>query len=191
MTIAMAVLIICSTGCNKEMDAPQIKENPHRHELYRLKIVLQNAPRAPDVMDVQANYQVVNDDCTPRDPLSGARPLGPHKRVPLTLTRAPDGALEGRFYTDAFLDEDYFNLGVCHWVFVAVGIDMTVNQGRLTSSLTAGEVSRQFVVTNEFSTAAFDHGRGAFFVGAKRLEGTVSLRHDRMQVVVTASRQYQ
>jgi hypothetical protein len=184
---AMAVLVICSTGCNKEMDARQIKENPHRHELYHLKIVLQNAPRAPDSIDVQANYQVQNDECTPRDALSGARPLTPHKRMPLRLSRGPDGALEGDFYLDPFLDEDYFGLGMCRWSFTAVGIDLTVGKGTLAATLTSTDVRAGETVRSTFPVEAFQPHDANFDLEGERNHER-SQRPDEVVVVARAWR---
>lgn len=130
---AIAVLIAL-TGCVRETPPPDVRQNPARHEHYQVTMSLRDAPGPYDSLDATVYYSVTNDHCVPLTPISGVA-LAPHKHVKLPMTQVAANTWTADFYADAFLDEDYYREGVCHWSMVAVSFGPTVKANSFSGSI--------------------------------------------------------
>lgn len=127
-TIAARALLLAFflSGCSSAVDQqPNIKLNPHPKQRYEL-IVTVDAPGAWDKVTASAAYEVSNEECVPKAPLTGGRNVPNTVRL-FELTRVDDKTYRGYFYRDLLQDEDYFGIGTCHWDITSVGPDFVVH----------------------------------------------------------------
>lgn len=88
-------------------------KNPHAVKRYEV-IATSHAPGPWDSISGYIHYDVINTKCVPMAPFTGGQDV-PGIGIEIPMTAVDDHTWKGYFYRDALLDEDYFNLGVCHW----------------------------------------------------------------------------
>jgi hypothetical protein len=101
-------------------DPKNPKKNPHPVKRYEV-IATADAPGPWDSVKGYIGYDVINKDCVPRDSFTGGQDV-PNIGVDIEMTRVDDKTWKGYFYRDALQDEDYFELGLCHWDVTSVGV---------------------------------------------------------------------
>jgi hypothetical protein len=145
--VVLALLTL--SGCFRQIPAPDIKQNPARHEHYQLTMTLRDAPGPYDSIGASVQYSVSNSHCVPLTPISGAA-LAPNEHVSLPMTQVGPNAWTADFYADLFMDEDYYHLGVCNWSMVAVSFGPTVKGNSFN-----GFLSHDDLLAGTFSTTTY------------------------------------
>jgi hypothetical protein len=111
----------CSKGIDVGNDGATGHLNPHPVKRYEV-IATSHAPGPWDAFEgAYISYEVINTKCVPMIPFIGEQHL-PNTGLDVPMVRVDDHTWKGYFYRDALLDEDYFNLGVCHWDVTSVGV---------------------------------------------------------------------
>jgi len=117
-------LALTAAGCSKGIDVGNDGAtghlNPHPVKRYEV-IATSHAPGPWDTIEAYIGYDVINPKCVPLIPFVGQRHM-PNTGLDVPMTQVDDHTWKGYFYRDALLDEDYFNLGVCHWDVTSVGV---------------------------------------------------------------------
>ncbi|WP_198526492.1 hypothetical protein [Xanthomonas sp. SHU 166] len=111
----------CSKGIDVGNDGATGHLNPHPVKRYEV-IATSNAPGPWDSFKgAYIGYDVINKNCVPMMPVLGEHHV-PNTGLDIPMVQVDDHTWKGYFYRDALLDEDYFNLGVCHWDVTSVGV---------------------------------------------------------------------
>jgi hypothetical protein len=148
---ALPLLFALTTSAfGSPMKTPDIKQNPNPTQRYDITLKIDDAPGPFDAISASLDYQVSNDRCVPLTPGSGAT-IVPQEHIPLALTHVGGNVYTATIYTDRFLDEDYYGMGVCHWEFVAVGIELKIGQVDFSPSLFLKDLKAGHAVVTYFS----------------------------------------
>lgn len=118
-------LALTSSACGSPMKTPDVKQNPNPKQRYEITLKIHDAPGPFDSVTAKVGYQVVNGECVPLTPGSGAT-IVPREYLPLALTRVSEDSYKATLYLDRFQDEDYYGLGVCHWELMSAGFELKV-----------------------------------------------------------------
>lgn len=99
--------------------------NPHPVKRYEITATSE-APGQWDSIEGYIGYDIVKGDngivkCVPMDSFLGVQSLT-SIGLDIAMTRVNDHTWRGYFYRDALQDEDYYNLGVCHWDVTGVSV---------------------------------------------------------------------
>ncbi|WP_254459000.1 hypothetical protein [Xanthomonas sacchari] len=124
---AAAIMPLAATaaGCSNDIDIGNDGAaghlNPHPVKRYEI-IATSHAPGLWDSFKgAYIGYDVINKKCVPMIPVIGEQHV-PNTGLDIPMVQVDDHTWKGYFYRDALLDEDYFNLGVCHWDVTSVGV---------------------------------------------------------------------
>ncbi|USJ01647.1 hypothetical protein MUG10_05530 [Xanthomonas prunicola] len=121
MPLAAATTAGCSKGIDVGNDGATGHLNPHPVKRYEV-IATSHAPGPWDSFKgAYIGYDVINTKCVPMIPLIGEQHV-PNAGLDVPMVQVDDHTWKGYFYRDALVDEDYFNLGVCHWDVTSVGV---------------------------------------------------------------------
>ena len=142
-------LALITSACGSPMKTPDIKQNPHPKMRYEITMTIQGAPGPFDSVSGFVQYKVSNGHCVPLTPISGAT-LPPENRTPISFIRVSDNLYKGVIYTDLMHDEDYYDLGVCHWSVTAVSADLKVGGTALSPAIFHDDIVAQKSVTTYF-----------------------------------------
>jgi hypothetical protein len=129
---ALVLALTLTTGCSMTHGDPKNpKKNPHPVKRYEV-IATADAPGPWDSVSGRVFFDVVNLACTPEDKFLGVHAKPQDVAIDFEMTRVDEKTWKGSFYRDAMMDEDYYELGVCHWDatsvsagFTAQGIDFS------------------------------------------------------------------
>ncbi|MBB6242879.1 hypothetical protein [Rhodanobacter sp. MP1X3] len=110
-------LTLITSGCGAStMKTPDIKQNPNPKMRYEITITVHGAPKDFDTVKGSMQYEVKSSDtCVAADSISGHH-SNLAQFIPFEIKKVDDHTYKGTVVTDYFLDEDYYGLGVCHWV---------------------------------------------------------------------------
>jgi hypothetical protein len=126
------VLLLTSTlitGCSMSHGDPEHpKKNPHPVQRYEV-IATAKAPGPWDKVQGYISYEVVNPKCTPEDKFLGVHAMPKDVGLEVEMKRVSPDTWRGYFYRDYLQDDDYYQLGVCHWDVTSVGSSFVVNGG--------------------------------------------------------------
>ena len=127
------------------IDAGSVKAkiNPHPTQRYELTFTIHDAPGPFDSVDADIQYEIGNTGCVPSDPITGGKSKTPGIIRPILLTRASDMVYRGEVAFDLPMDEDYFRLGVCHWIVQGAGIGLKVHGFSFGAGLVASDIEKQ------------------------------------------------
>ncbi|MHB1057825.1 MAG: hypothetical protein ACYC0F_08085 [Rhodanobacter sp.] len=142
-------IALTTSACSSSMKTPDIKQNPQPKMRYAITLTIQDAPGPFDSIGGFVQYKVSNGHCVPLTPISGAT-LPPESRVPISFTRVSDKLYKGVIYTDLMQDEDYYNMGVCHWSVVAVSADLKIKAATLSPAIFHDDIVAQKSVNTYF-----------------------------------------
>jgi hypothetical protein len=129
---ALTLFLALTTGCSMTHGTPdKPANNPHPVKRYEITATSE-APGPWDSIEGYIGYDIVKGDngivkCVPMDSFLGEQSLT-SIGLDIAMTRVNDHTWRGYFYRDALQDEDYYNLGVCHWDVTSVGVS-AVAQG--------------------------------------------------------------
>jgi len=106
-------------------DSNHPAKNPHPVKRYEVT-AMSEAPGPWDSIKGYIGYDIEKAKdgiakCVPMDSFLGEQSLT-SIGIDIEMTRVDDHTWRGYFYRDALQDEDYFNLGVCHWDVTSVGV---------------------------------------------------------------------
>jgi hypothetical protein len=126
-TAALLLTLALTTGCSMTHGDPNNPaKNPHPAKRYEVTATSE-APGPWDSIEGYIGYDIINTKCVPMDSFLGERSLS-SIGIFIAMTRVDDHTWRGYFYRDALQDEDYSNLGVCHWDVTSVSVS-TMAQG--------------------------------------------------------------
>lgn len=131
-----------------------IKLNPNPHVRYAITAVVHGAPGPFDRVEGAAQYQVTDRKCVPLARGEGAAQF-PEKRVPVELRRIGDDTYQGYVYVDLLRDEDYFQMGTCHWHLIGADVSFQVNKLYFSPSLFHDDIVAQRPMVRFFSKRSY------------------------------------
>lgn len=152
-SLALSLALVTS-ACGSPMKTPDIKHSPNPKMRYEITVSIKDAPGAFDTVQASAAYDVDNPRCVPLSEGSGAT-LTPEKSVPVALTRSSDNVYRGVVYLDLLHDEDYYDLGVCHWKMTSVSAYLGVGKLTMTPVLPLEDVLSQTPRIQYFSNRSY------------------------------------
>ncbi|WP_143109227.1 hypothetical protein [Dyella sp. OK004] len=128
-----------------QIDAVSVKAkfNQHPQQRYELIFTIHDAPGPFGSADANIQYEVWNTGCVPSDLISGGKSKTPGFTLPIKLTRLSDTVYRGEVALDLPMDEDYFGLGVCHWMVQGAGIGLKVRGVNFGAGLIAKDIEAQ------------------------------------------------
>lgn len=135
-------------------DPEHPNKNPHPDRRYEV-IATSDAPGTWDSVKGYISYEVVNPACTPEDKFLGVHKTPRDVGLDLEMTRVDKKTWKGYFYRDYLLDEDYYDLGVCHWDATSAGGVFVVRGGTFGSSDTLEVLLRKGAQTEFFRKSDF------------------------------------
>ena len=135
----------------------QARQNPAPKRVYVLALRFTGLPAAVTRLSVTANYEVDNLDCVPVDytkAIGGIR-LPPEQRIELTLQKIDDNTYATRVNEDAFLAEDYYGLGVCHWALGTASVHFHSPATQFVGGISADQLTAEAEVTEHYLVRDF------------------------------------
>jgi hypothetical protein len=135
----------------------QARQNPAPKRTYALALRFTGLPAAVTRLSVTANYAVDNLDCVPVDytrAIGGIR-LPPEQRIELTLQKIDDNTYATTVSEDAFLDEDYYGLGVCHWALGTASVHFHSPSTQFVGGISADQLTAEGEVTEHYLVRDF------------------------------------
>jgi hypothetical protein len=132
----IAIVMMCTAlliGCQK-VQPPAIAVNASPLLNYAITVSTRDSS-AIQSLAVAEQYDVSNKECIPIDhtiALGGTRP-GVLQRFPVVSLRTAKDSFSSVVSVDRIRDQEYYGLGVCHWVLDVVYIDLT-SHGRTYSA---------------------------------------------------------
>lgn len=105
-------------------DPKNPKKNPHPVKRYEVTATA-DAPGPWDEVSGRAYFDVVNLECTPENKFLGVHIKPQDVSIDFEMIRVGEKTWKGYFYRDSMLDEDYYELGVCHWDATSVSAGFT------------------------------------------------------------------
>jgi hypothetical protein len=161
---ALMLLALSTSACDSSMNTPDIKRNPHPKIRYEITLTIHDAPGPFDAVSGHVQYEVADERCSPENTYTGTwNP--PHAREPFALSQVDDHSYSGTVYLDLLQDEDYYDLGVCHWRAAFAVADMKVEDVTFSTSvssndMTAQRPSTEYLWKQAYMGPASDDGSG-------------------------------
>ncbi|CAM5614203.1 hypothetical protein [Rhodanobacter lindaniclasticus] len=145
---AVILPLAVTAGCSQTTDRlgitdAHVRQNPHPQERYELTFTVHDAPGRFDSASADIQYEVWDTACVPTDPISGAKSKTPGLIVPIPLQRVSDTVYRGEVALDLPVPEDYFGLGVCHWMVQGAGIGLKTRDARFGAGMTGDDIKAQ------------------------------------------------
>lgn len=113
------------------------QKNPHPVQRYEV-IATADAPGSWDSVKGRVFFDVTNENCTPEDKFLGVHEFPRDVTRYVDMTRIDQKTWKGYFYRDYMQDENYYELGPCHWDATGVAVDYVAGGVTFTSSLALG-----------------------------------------------------
>jgi hypothetical protein len=148
-TLPVLALALLTSAYASAMKNPEIKHNPTPKMRYAITLTVEGAPGPFDSITGFVEYKVVNEECVPLQPVSGAT-IAPEEKVPVTFRREKDGIYVGTIYADLMQDEDYYGLGVCHWQVVAASALLKNKAVEFSPAIFHKDITAQHAVSTYF-----------------------------------------
>ena len=159
-TSAALFLLLSTQAYGASMNKPDIKLNPNPRMRYEITATVTGAPGDFERVAGHVDYKVVNDNCVPLTPVTGAR-VFPEKSLPITYERLDGNTFKGVIYVDQFQDEDYFGLGVCHWSVVGATVDFHHGEVNFSPAIFHDDIVGQERIVRYFSEKSYQHSDDA------------------------------
>lgn len=152
---AAALLPLAMGGCSHTIDAGSVKAtfNPHPVKRYEV-IATSDAPGPWDSIEAYIGYDVINKKCVPQDWFTGAQNV-PNTGIDVDMVRVGENTWKGYFYRDKLQDEDYFDMGVCHWDVTSVGISAVAQGVRFNWGDMLGSLLHEGTWTRYFKKSVY------------------------------------
>jgi hypothetical protein len=115
----------------------KLNGTPKKH--YALAISFSDLPGSISGLSATADYVVDNVECVAPQQISGAR-LRPEHNLPLTLQRVDNNRYITKIQIDALQDEDYFDLGECHWALNWATIRFASNTTKFVGAIPIDQI---------------------------------------------------
>lgn len=147
--LPMLALAFLTSAYTSAMKNPEIKHNPTPKKRYDITLTVDGAPGPFDSITGFVEYKVVNDECVPLEPVSGAT-IAPEEKVPVVFKHAQGNTYTGAIYADLIQDEDYYGLGVCHWQVVAASAVLKNKAVEFSPAIFHKDIAAQHAVPTYF-----------------------------------------
>lgn len=169
------------------------KQNPAPKHAYALTLRFADLPAAVTRLSVTANYEVDNLDCVPLDytkALGGIR-MPPEQRIELTLQRIDDNTYTTIVREDAFLDEDYYGLGVCHWSLGTASVHFHSPSTQFVGGMSADQLAVEAEVTEHYLVRDFSQkpAVGNVVFGEDKPDFYLASLGPQFRLIITARRE--
>ncbi len=128
-------------------------KNPHPVKRYEVTAT-SDAPGPWDSIEGYIGYDIVNTKCMPLAPFFGERSLT-SIGITIEMTRVDDRTWKGYFYRDAFQDEDYAGLGLCHWDADSIGVSAKAQGVRFNWSTWLDPLKQESFDTTYFKKSVY------------------------------------
>ncbi|HUH54578.1 MAG TPA: hypothetical protein VLZ32_02465 [Rhodanobacter sp.] len=126
--------ITLTTGCSAMHGDPKNPErNPHPVKRYEVTATV-GAPGAWDSVTGTIFFDVANVDCVPQDSFTGGRNV-PNTSYEIEMSRINENTWKGYFLRDYLQDDDYYDLGVCHWDVTGLVPSFTIHGKAFNASI--------------------------------------------------------
>lgn len=113
-------------------DPKNPKKNPHPVQRYELTATA-DAPGEWDSVKGYISYEVINYKCTPEDKFLGVHALPKGAGEYIEMKRIGENTWRGYFFRDLMLDEDYYDLGDCHWDTTSISLNFVAHKSSFNS----------------------------------------------------------
>jgi hypothetical protein len=122
----------------------RVQRNPAPTKGHRIIVSVEGAPGPLTHAEATAHYSGV-DSYGCRYPTTGLGTFSvPNPRVPVPVTRLPDGRFELTVYDDALLATDLFGTGVCEWMTAGPTIWLAADNDADATTLVINILGRDF-----------------------------------------------
>lgn len=148
-TLLVLVIALLTSAYTSAMKNPEIKHNPAPKKRYDITLTVDGAPGPFDSITGFVEYKVVNEQCVPLEPISGAT-VAPEEKLPVVFKREKDNVYTGTIYADLMQDEDYYGLGVCHWQVVATSAVLKNKAVEFSPAIFHNDIAAQHSVSTYF-----------------------------------------
>lgn len=169
------------------MKTPDIKKNPKPRQRYEITLKIGDARGPFEAIPAFANCRAKNEACVLLTPVTGARV----ESVPVMLMKVKDGIYRDTINADQFMDEDYYDLGVCQWELMAIGAKPTAANQDLSPAICSEGTKSGQTVHRYFSSRAYREYKGGHLVDISKAqrEGFKTQATDVFSTTLTAERQ--
>jgi hypothetical protein len=152
---ALTLLLALTTGCSMTHGDPKKPaKNPHPVQRYEVTATSE-APGPWDSVKGYLEYQVVNPECTPEDKFLGEHAMPQIVGHDFEMIRVDENTWKGYFYRDFMRDEDYYGLGICHWVPSSVSAVFVADEVAFGSGAVFADFMRGGSQTEYFKKSAY------------------------------------
>lgn len=105
-----------------------------------------------------ARFEVSNIDCVAIDHerAPGGVRLRPRHDQALAWQQHPDGTISARVFEDAYVDENYFKLGLCRWRLVSVTVRFASSTTAFAAALSLDEMRADASVAHHYLVRDFN-----------------------------------
>jgi hypothetical protein len=155
---ALVLALTLTTGCSSTHGDPKNpKKNPHPVKRYEV-IATADAPGPWNSVKGYISYEVINNQCTPENKFLGVHILPQDMGEYIEMARVNEKTWQGYFYRDLIQDEDYYELGVCHWDATSVSAGFIARGVRFNSGSPMDEFLQKGTQTEYFKKNSYgDH----------------------------------
>ena len=129
-------------------------KNPHPVKRYEVTAT-SDAPGPWDSISGTVFFDVVNEACTPKNDFLGVHIKPTDVPIDFKMNRVDDHTWKGYFYRDALQDDDYYNLGVCHWDATGVSVSAMAQGVRFAWSDMLDDLLRHGPETSYFKKSVY------------------------------------
>ncbi|MFL9883260.1 hypothetical protein PQR66_09505 [Paraburkholderia agricolaris] len=133
---------------------PSFRQNPQPAIRDEVTMTIDRAPGPFDSVEVNVLYQVANSQCIRMLRGSGATPVL-EKSIRIDLERVGNDRYEGEMVADLMQDEDYYGLGVCHWIVESVNAEATINSLVLGAGIVMADSNAPRTVERFFANRSY------------------------------------
>ena len=143
-TLALNLLLtLLITACGTSVNTPDISHNPDPKMGYEITLTIKDAPGSFDSIDAAALYDVANNECSPFDKFIGIHRHPPTQDIHLPVIPMSDHEYTATAYLDLLKDEDYYDLGVCHWTMDRVIFRLKAGNAEFVASILRNNIISQ------------------------------------------------
>lgn len=117
---AALVMILAGSCGGPRVLPPDVKLNPSPKERYEIALTIESPPGPVRIGDAWAQMDVENPECMPlADRIAGIKPDSTSLQS-LSLKPVGDNTYVGYVYADYYLEEDYYEQGICAWKITTI-----------------------------------------------------------------------
>lgn len=179
-------------SCQPDTQHPHVTHNAHPKMRYEITLTIKDAPGLFDSVTGSALYEVTNEKCSPFSKFMGIYRPPSIQDNQLLVTQVSDHEYVVTTYLDLMKDEDYYDLGVCHWAMNQVIFRLKAGGAEFIASILRDEIISQQPTTIYLLKEAYLHRAEHSSGNSMLLNDMVRQHPDRFfPVTLTAREQFE